>query len=89
MIEPINLPINGRLVNDLIIIDSENAEAWGIQYDQSITKPFGDRDFTIESLPSVLSGSEGIRTACNSKNATRRSSRSARTRRYTSRSITE
>ena len=70
VIEPINLPINGRLVNDLIIIDSENAEAWGIQYDQSITKPFGDRDFTIESLPSVLSGSEGIRTACNSKNAT-------------------
>ena len=70
MAEVVKLPINGRIVSDLIILDTENDSAWGMKgYASSGMKAFGDRDFTIDSLPSVLSNTEAIITACNSKNA--------------------
>ena len=69
-VEVVNLPLNGNVVSDLVIVDSERAGSWSIQNSASGMKLFGDRDFTVSSLPSVLSDSENIVTACDSKNAT-------------------
>ena len=65
---PAVLPISGKLVNGLGVKDTDNAADWNIAYDAALGgKVFGDRDFTITSLPDKLAGAEQILTACDSK----------------------
>lgn len=60
--------LNGKLIKNLQVFDSENAIDWSIQSDfANNTKLFGDRDLTCTSIPSILEGAEYIRTACDSK----------------------
>ena len=64
-----SVALNGNLIKNLNVLDSENSGDWYI--DESISKNgivFGDRDFTFTSIPETLSGAEYIRTACDSKN---------------------
>ena len=60
--------LNGKLIKNLQVFDSENAIDWSIQSDfANNTKLFGDRDLTCTSIPSILEGAEYVRTACDSK----------------------
>lgn len=62
------LPINGRLIKDLLVFDSENSSDWAIEDNATVgSAVFGDRDFTFTSLPDNLAGSEILKTACDSK----------------------
>lgn len=61
-------PLNGTLIKNLIVSDTENRSDWSIYNNfgnNSIL--FGDRDITCTSVPSNLIGAEAIRTACDSK----------------------
>ncbi len=62
---PVTLPVSGKLIKNLVVEDSSHASAWSIGEG---TKAFGDRDFSITSLPNALSGAERVITACDSKN---------------------
>lgn len=60
--------LNGKLIKNLLVYDSENAADWSIQSNfANNTQIFGDRDLTCTSIPSILDGAEYIRTACDSK----------------------
>lgn len=62
------LPINGRLIKNLLIYDNENASDWNITDGASVgSLIFGDRDFTFTSFPEELTGAEILKTACDSK----------------------
>lgn len=70
IIEPKIDPINGDLIQGLIVQDTDNRPDWKIEKNVNIGSPvFGDRDFTYSALPDELIGSEAILTACDSKNA--------------------
>lgn len=61
--------VSGRLINDLKILDSDNSASWLISpATRGGSLVFGDRDFTFTKLPEELQDTEGILTACNSKN---------------------
>lgn len=61
---------DGRLIKSLRINDDATRNDWSIVSSASDGSPvFGDRDYTYTSLPSVLSGAEAVKTACNSKNS--------------------
>ena len=61
-------PLNGTLIRDVRIADSDNAVDWSIQNGlKSGDKVFGDRDFTLASVPTSVQGAEWLRTACDSK----------------------
>lgn len=65
-------PINGKLIKNLVVSDTEHAENWSVQYDfNKNSQIFGDRSFTCIDLPSELIGAEYIRTACDSKTVTK------------------
>lgn len=64
----IEIVLNGKLIKNLQVFDSENAIDWSIQSDfANDTKLFGDRDLTCTEIPSILEGAEYVRTACDSK----------------------
>ena len=64
----IEVVLNGKLIKNLQVFDSENAIDWSIQSNfANDTKLFGDRDLTCTSIPSILEGAEYVRTACDSK----------------------
>lgn len=66
-----SLPMNGRLVKNLNIMDESYAQSWGISDNAAVGSPiFGDRDVVYAQLPDELSGSESILTACDSKYST-------------------
>ena len=63
------IPINGRLIKDMQVYDSARAGSWMIGDNTAKDSViYGDRAFTITSLPQRLEGSERIMTACDSKN---------------------
>ena len=65
------IPLNGSLIKNLIVNDSENSADWAIDKGMSNgSLIYGDRDFTVMNLPAELDGAEYIRTACDSKNYT-------------------
>lgn len=65
------IPLNGGLIKNLIVNDSENSADWSIDKGMSNgSLIYGDRDFTVMNLPAELDGAEYIRTACDSKNYT-------------------
>ena len=64
-------PINGRLVQNLLVYDRDHAAAWSI--DDSLAGGdlvFGDRDVTYVNVPAELAGAEEIVTACDGKTVT-------------------
>ncbi|MGN0621078.1 MAG: carbohydrate-binding protein, partial [Porcipelethomonas sp.] len=64
-----SIPLNGKLIKNLMVNDSENSADWSIA--EGLTGGsliYGDRDFTAVDLPSELEGAEYIKTACDSKN---------------------
>lgn len=62
------VPVNGRLIKNLLVFDSDNASDWVITDGAAVGSAiFGDREFTFTSLPAELEGSEILRTACDSK----------------------
>lgn len=64
-------PINGKLVQNLLVEDRENAADWSIGYDFAEgSLLYGDRDITCASLPEEFASAEYIRTACVSKLST-------------------
>lgn len=63
-----SIPLNGKLIKNLNVSDSENIADWSISYNfNKDTMLFGDRTLTCTDLPSNLIGAEYIRTACDSK----------------------
>jgi len=63
-------PLNGNLIQNLIITDSTK-KSWNIDTDlQSGDLVFGDRDVVWNTVPEILKGSEAIVTACDAKNST-------------------
>lgn len=64
-------PLEGTLIRNLLVKDTENYMDWSIVQDiQNGSPVFGDRDTVYTVLPSQLAGAEYIRTACDSKNST-------------------
>ncbi len=68
---PAAIPVSGRLVRNLVVLDAERANGWGGIADNTAVgaSVFGDRDFTLTAIPEELMGAEQIITACDSKNA--------------------
>lgn len=65
------IPLNGKLIKNLSVNDSENCSDWVIceeLTDGSLI--YGDRTFTAVNIPSEIKGAEYIKTACDSKNYT-------------------
>lgn len=61
-------PLNGTLIKNLIVADSENAADWSIQNNFGInSKIYGDRDFVCTESNAFADSAEYIRTACDSK----------------------
>jgi polygalacturonase len=57
-----------ELITDLVIYDSENAQDWSIQSNLQIGDLlFGDRDYTIMTIPEKYIGVDWIRSANDSK----------------------
>jgi hypothetical protein len=58
-----------NLISDLSVNDIENADSWSIRENlaSSGEMQYGDRDYTIESIPSYLDNTDWIRTANDSK----------------------
>ncbi len=63
-----SVPLNGRLISNLIVNDTERSSDWKLS-DKAAAGSllFGDREFTFKTLPNELNGAEQILTACNSK----------------------
>lgn len=61
-------PINGKLIKNLVVKDTENAADWSIDYDfNKGSMLYGDRDITCAELSSFVSDTEYIKSACDSK----------------------
>ena len=60
--------LNGKLIKNLQVFDSENAADWSIYNNTGVGSAlFGDRDITFTSFPENLVGAETVKTACDSK----------------------
>ncbi len=60
--------IDGELIKGLSINDTENSGDWSIQPNLQLGDlVYGDRTFKFTQIPEKLTGSEWIRTACDSK----------------------
>ena len=68
---PAAIPMNGRLVRNLTVLDTDHAAGWSIAQNAAAgATVFGDRDFTYTELADSLAGAESIVTACDSKTVT-------------------
>ena len=64
-------PAGGELIKSLTVKDAANLTVWSVQKDlKEGAAVFGDRTFTIASVPDEIRGCEYIRTACDSKKYT-------------------
>ena len=62
------IPLSGKLIKDLQVLDAEHAQSWKIAGNAQIgTLVFGDRPVTYTAIPDALLGAEIIQTACDSK----------------------
>lgn len=62
------IPMNGTLIKNLIINDTERGQYWSIAENLADGATlFGDRPVTYVSVPSELTGAEYIITSCDSK----------------------
>lgn len=61
-------PINGKLIKNLLVEDTENAADWSIDYNFGKgSSIYGDRTFTCVTSCAFADGAEYIKTACDSK----------------------
>jgi hypothetical protein len=71
---PVDLTVTGGTdlaVTDLAVADTANAADWSVQENlQAGAQLYGDRTFTVASVPAALRGALWIRTANDSKTAT-------------------
>lgn len=68
---PDAIPVNGRLIKNLLIKDAANETAWYISDNTKTgSQIFGDRDYTYIDFPEQITGAEAVVTACGSKNYT-------------------
>lgn len=59
---------SGDLIDQLMLFEFSNAENWSVQNNFTFGKTvYGDRDFTILSVPEELEGKEWVSTAMNSR----------------------
>ena len=60
---------SGQLISKLVVHDLANGANWSVQQKLGVgSKIFGDRDFTVTTLPGWLEGAEYVQAACDSKN---------------------
>ncbi len=65
------LPISGKLITQLDVLDNANASDWSIRSTVGVgSDVYGDRTFTYTALSDTLIGAEYIAAACDSKNST-------------------
>lgn len=65
---PTSTPESGTIIINMVVNDTENAADWSTQINiQAGDDMFGDRTYTIDTLPPVYAGSDWIRTAADSK----------------------
>ncbi len=65
------MPLNGKLIRDLYVLDETYFSAYSIGQELSDgALIFGDRNVTFVNLPEELLGAEYILTACDAKNLT-------------------
>lgn len=68
IVPPAPEPINGKLIKNLVVKDTENAADWSIDYNFGKgSSIYGDRAFTCTSSCAFADGTEYIKTACDSK----------------------
>ena len=61
---PTSTPVPGSLISNLTVYDTANAFAWSIQSNlQSGNTQYNDRTYTWNTVPSLVAGSQWIRTA--------------------------
>lgn len=66
--EPQEPEYSGELISKLTVHDMANGAKWSIQEKLGVgSRIYGDRDFTVVTLPDELSGAEYIQPACDSK----------------------
>ncbi len=62
------ITIDGKLIKALTVNDNENSVDWSIQSNLQVGDlVYGDRTYKFTQVPQELTGSEWIRTACDSK----------------------
>ncbi len=62
------IPINGTLITQMYVNDTERSSYWSIAYNLADgNSVYGDRTFTYVGLPSELIGAEYVATSCDSK----------------------
>ena len=60
--------LNGKLIKNVKISDNANPQSWNIGQNGNVgSLIFGDRTFTIASLPEALKGAEILMTSCDAK----------------------
>lgn len=60
--------LNGKLIKNVKISDNANPQGWNIGQDGNVgSLIFGDRTFTVASLPDALKGAEILMTSCDAK----------------------
>lgn len=66
---PVQKPeYTGKLIAKLVVNDIDNGADWSIQQNLNVgSKIYGDRDFTVVTLPDALVGAEYVQAACDSK----------------------
>lgn len=61
-------PINGKLIKNLVVEDTENAADWSIDYNFGTgSYLYGDRNLTCTTSCAFTDGTEYIKSACDSK----------------------
>ena len=64
---PVPIP-DGQYIKSLVVNDTLNAANWSIQSNlQGGDLVYGDRTYKFTQIPQIITGSEWIRTACDSK----------------------
>jgi hypothetical protein len=64
-------PVGSATISNLVVGDTTNAANWSIQQNIQVGNlEYGDRTYTIKTLPSTLAGSQWIRPANASKTST-------------------
>lgn len=63
--------LNGKLIKNVKISDNANPQSWNIGQNGNVgSLIFGDRTFTVASLPDALKGAEILMTSCDAKGTT-------------------
>ncbi len=59
---------SGQYISRLVLHDTARSSSWSIQQNLNVgSKVFGDREFTVVTIPTELVGAEYVQPACDSK----------------------